>query len=504
MSNLKHTEFIDPRKNACFLDFFQNEFNICIEEFIEKIINCIDPDFGINYEIDSPFAKFYSSVHATVFFNLFLCNFLSEEGIRFFQDSLIILRDKNPNKRYEKEPSDVFAWDVIEGPNLFSTAISCYALIISNFSNLDYIKESIFWITENKNKEELWPVIQNSENNYFSTFYCYLALNSWRKNHSDDHACITRIESCFSEISIYINNIIKSIFDSSLEHNFNISISDFIILMFLSKNLSPQLFSEYNFKMKQFLETNLINNDFWYESTLSNYSGIGWRKEKVSYNPAFVPILLNLGWGTTDDVVLLFLSQIINDMRSNWNNYPRTIPWRSSDSLIQTFIVSLSIFSLYRWYESFLMESVKPIKDILSEGITLQRDVFICYASENKEEYILPLVKSLRENNISTWYDQGEIHWGDQIVSKIQNGMRKSKFAIICVSKDFVNKSFPSMELESLFMKQLDEQRKIILPLILNGEKEFFENYPMLKGISFIRWTEGINKIISSLKKLLL
>ena len=44
-----------------------------------------------------------------------------------------------------------------------------------------------------------------------------------------------------------------------------------------------------------------------------------------------------------------------------------------------------------------------------------QRDAFISYASEDKEEVALPLFKFLKEAGLEGWLDQEEIRLGDSI-----------------------------------------------------------------------------------------
>ena len=42
------------------------------------------------------------------------------------------------------------------------------------------------------------------------------------------------------------------------------------------------------------------------------------------------------------------------------------------------------------------------------------KDVFICHASEDKSEIIKPLATAFKREDISYWYDETEIEWGDR------------------------------------------------------------------------------------------
>ena len=46
-------------------------------------------------------------------------------------------------------------------------------------------------------------------------------------------------------------------------------------------------------------------------------------------------------------------------------------------------------------------------------------DVFICHASDDKENVVEPLFHHLDSAGIRCWYDRGEIMWGDSVVGKI-------------------------------------------------------------------------------------
>ena len=65
----------------------------------------------------------------------------------------------------------------------------------------------------------------------------------------------------------------------------------------------------------------------------------------------------------------------------------------------------------------------------------MERDVFICYASEDKESIAKPLFDALSSEKINCWFDENEIHWGDDISQKINEGLKASRFGIVIFSK---------------------------------------------------------------------
>jgi hypothetical protein len=58
------------------------------------------------------------------------------------------------------------------------------------------------------------------------------------------------------------------------------------------------------------------------------------------------------------------------------------------------------------------------------------RDIFVCHASEDKQDVVRPLVEVFTAAGVSCWYDEAEIQWGDSITQKVNEGLKlKSKDA---------------------------------------------------------------------------
>lgn len=151
-----------------------------------------------------------------------------------------------------------------------------------------------------------------------------------------------------------------------------------------------------------------------------------------------------------------------------------------------------------------MKSNVKTIEAKLDRLIS-GKDVFLCHASEDKEEYVKPLYNELVRSGVSVWYDEGEILWGNRITTKIDEGTRTSKLAIICLSENFLKKEWPESEFSSLFSRQQFERRKIVLPLILNSERKALEKYHLLRGISYRKWNKDkLENLVSEIKEILL
>ena len=64
-------------------------------------------------------------------------------------------------------------------------------------------------------------------------------------------------------------------------------------------------------------------------------------------------------------------------------------------------------------------------------------DVFISHASEDKDMVVRPLAIALKNKDVNVWYDEFELKIGDSLRRKIDQGLSKSKFGIVVISRSF-------------------------------------------------------------------
>lgn len=92
-------------------------------------------------------------------------------------------------------------------------------------------------------------------------------------------------------------------------------------------------------------------------------------------------------------------------------------------------------------------------------------DVFICHASEDKEEVARPLATLLMERGMKVWYDEFSLTIGDSLRDSIDQGLAGSRFGAIVLSPDFFKKEWPRAELDGLVAKQRASGGKVLLPI---------------------------------------
>lgn len=81
-------------------------------------------------------------------------------------------------------------------------------------------------------------------------------------------------------------------------------------------------------------------------------------------------------------------------------------------------------------------------------------DVFISHASEDKMAFVNPLVEALQDAGIRVWYDTISMEWGKSLREQIDNGIKKSKYAILVLSKNFFAKKWTNRELDGILAKE--------------------------------------------------
>jgi hypothetical protein len=125
-------------------------------------------------------------------------------------------------------------------------------------------------------------------------------------------------------------------------------------------------------------------------------------------------------------------------------------------------------------------------------------DAFICHDHRDKSEFGDPVYEQLARMPLKIFYDKYSIRIGDDLVEKIERGLAECKFAIILVSKTFLeNKAWASHEMRALIHRQIAEGRKkLILPIWIDvSSEEVRARSPMLAKIAAQRFQDGVEEL---------
>jgi TIR domain-containing protein len=92
---------------------------------------------------------------------------------------------------------------------------------------------------------------------------------------------------------------------------------------------------------------------------------------------------------------------------------------------------------------------------------------FISYSSKDKD-FATRLSQALRSRNIDVWIDHEQIRFGDSVLGKISDGLKRCDAILLVVSTAFVNSSWCRSEYEPLLTREIDENRTVVIPLRLD------------------------------------
>ena len=103
--------------------------------------------------------------------------------------------------------------------------------------------------------------------------------------------------------------------------------------------------------------------------------------------------------------------------------------------------------------------------DLDRSAATQLHDVFVCHASEDKDEFVRPLAEALRAHHLEVWYDEFALEVGDSLREAIDRGLAASRYGIVVLSPSFFRKRWPRRELNGLVAREMAEDRGMILPI---------------------------------------
>lgn len=134
------------------------------------------------------------------------------------------------------------------------------------------------------------------------------------------------------------------------------------------------------------------------------------------------------------------------------------------------------------------------------ETVTAMKwDVFICHASEDKDDFVRPLALKLQEKGLNIWYDEFTLKVGDSLRQSIDRGLAHSRFGIVVISQSFLHKDWPQKELNGLMALEVNG-RKVILPVWYKIDAEGVRKYsPILADRVATSSAKGVTKVVQDI-----
>lgn len=134
------------------------------------------------------------------------------------------------------------------------------------------------------------------------------------------------------------------------------------------------------------------------------------------------------------------------------------------------------------------------LKDMSTCGmagpVSAEFDVFISHAGPDKQKYVLPLVAALERKGVTFWLDERNLSIGDSLTMGINEGLRRSRYVLVCLSQSFLGRAWPEAEMSAAMALQNRLGQKRLLPVVFDSPDEIFQRYPLLADKLYVAGTD--------------
>jgi hypothetical protein len=119
--------------------------------------------------------------------------------------------------------------------------------------------------------------------------------------------------------------------------------------------------------------------------------------------------------------------------------------------------------------EEIKMKPILPEEDNESVQSIHPISVFLSHSSADKKT-VLEVIDAFKKAKISYWVDHEQIEFGDRIVDKIEEGLQKSKFIVVCLSENLMNSKWCRAEYGVILHREFSgNTSRRVIPLSLDG-----------------------------------
>ncbi|YCI30856.1 TIR domain-containing protein [Erwinia sp. PK3-005] len=136
--------------------------------------------------------------------------------------------------------------------------------------------------------------------------------------------------------------------------------------------------------------------------------------------------------------------------------------------------------------------------------VDVQYDVFISHASEDKDVFVRPFAQALIDRGIAVWYDEMSLRWGDSLRKNIDKGLANSRFGIVVLSKNFIQKQWTEYELNGLIASEVNGQGRVLPIWHEISKTEVMKYSPSLADkLAMNTLTQTVDEIVEELVSIL-
>lgn len=311
---------------------------------LDDLMRNFDDQKGFLYEHNAHQPKYFANVNATVALNLYFCNVLDNTQKAKIAQTIINLKNNDYNNdRYIEN----MVWDAAEGENVFSTALSCYALMcLAPSKYITEIKTGVNWVLDSRKTSLLWSLYSDiySENAQISQYVMLMLRKAFKENILTKKQWTKVCAEIYSKSLFMLGNECDLAPLISLLSLCQIAKDDYVV--------STELRNRVN--------NIILTKEDWYISYLNTaqLTADGKKKSMYTYNPVYLISLIQLGWSPLHECVVKMKDLLVEDIQKHWNKFPPYI-WRTHSGEVQSFIISMSLHALLFWStkaKNFLLE----------------------------------------------------------------------------------------------------------------------------------------------------
>ena len=161
------------------------------------------------------------------------------------------------------------------------------------------------------------------------------------------------------------------------------------------------------------------------------------------------------------------------------------------------------VSKLCRKYCELDNEAPKKIKAI--GDLSMEYNIFIGHASEQKNDVAKPLFDELAKIGIKTFIDTVEISWGDSLTKLINKALAEADYFLAIISINSIGKSWPDTEMNAAIARQIDGKQKV-LPLFVGTKKQIEEcknHYALISDRLYKEWNNNPQELAQEIKDLI-
>jgi len=131
---------------------------------------------------------------------------------------------------------------------------------------------------------------------------------------------------------------------------------------------------------------------------------------------------------------------------------------------------------------------------------------FISHDSRDKEEVARKIASRLQGLMCPVWYDEFSLSVGSNLRESIESGLKSCQRCILVLSPNFLsNKGWTKKEFDSIFTREVVEQKQLVLPVWHGVTTEMVYEYsPSLVNVVGLHWEIGEDEVCNRLASVLL